>query len=34
MITEWKDRLEERKKKLKQLSDPRILSLQTQISMM
>ena len=34
MINEWKDRIEERKQKLKQLSDPRILSLQTQISMM
>jgi polysaccharide chain length determinant protein (PEP-CTERM system associated) len=34
MINDWKDRIEERKQKLKQLSDPRILSLQTQISMM
>jgi protein tyrosine kinase modulator len=34
MIGEWKDRVEERKQKLKQLSDPRILSLQTQIAMM
>ncbi len=34
MINDWKDRIEERKQKLKQLSDPRILSLQTQIAMM
>lgn len=34
MIGEWKERIEERKQKLKQLSDPRILSLQTQIAMM
>jgi uncharacterized protein involved in exopolysaccharide biosynthesis len=34
MINDWKDRIEERKKKLTQLSDPRILSLKTQITMM
>jgi len=34
MIGEWKARIEERKQKLTQLSDPRILSLKTQISMM
>lgn len=34
MIADWKDRIEERKKKLQQLSDPRILSLKTQIAMM
>src|SRR5262249_25047228 len=34
MINDWKDRIEERKKKLIQLSDPRILSLKTQIAMM
>ena len=32
MIQEWKDKIEERKQKLQQLSDPRILSLKTQIS--
>src|SRR3954463_724351 len=32
MIAEWKDRIEERKQKLQQLSDPRILSLKTQIT--
>ncbi len=34
MIGEWKSRIEERKQKLTQLSDPRILSLKTQIAMM
>ena len=34
MIKEWKDRIEERKQKLQQLSDPRIVSLKTQIAMM
>ena len=34
MIEEWKARIEERKQKLTQLSDPRILSLKTQIAMM
>ena len=34
MINDWKDRIEDRKQKLKQLSDPRILSLQTQIAML
>jgi polysaccharide chain length determinant protein (PEP-CTERM system associated) len=34
MIGEWKARIEERKQKLTQLSDPRILSLKTQIAMM
>ncbi len=34
MIAEWKTRIEERKQKLIQLSDPRILSLKTQIAMM
>ena len=34
MIGEWKNRIEERKQKLTQLSDPRILSLKTQIAMM
>lgn len=34
MIGEWKARIEERKQKLTQLSDPRILSLRTQIAMM
>lgn len=34
MINEWKDRIEERRQKLTQLSDPRIVSLKTQISMM
>lgn len=33
MITEWKERIEERKQKLTQLSDPRLLSLKTQIAM-
>jgi polysaccharide chain length determinant protein (PEP-CTERM system associated) len=32
MIQEWKDKIEERKQKLQQLSDPRILSLKTQIA--
>jgi succinoglycan biosynthesis transport protein ExoP len=32
MIQEWKDKIEERKQKLQQLSDPRILSLKTQIT--
>jgi polysaccharide chain length determinant protein (PEP-CTERM system associated) len=32
MIQEWKDKIEERKQKLQQLSDPRIISLKTQIS--
>ena len=32
MIQEWKDKIEERKAKLQQLSDPRILSLKTQIA--
>jgi polysaccharide chain length determinant protein (PEP-CTERM system associated) len=31
MIQEWKEKIEERKQKLQQLSDPRILSLKTQI---
>jgi len=34
MIADWKDRIEERKQKLQQLSDPRILSLKTQIAIM
>jgi len=34
MIGDWKARIEERKQKLQQLSDPRILSLKTQIAMM
>jgi polysaccharide chain length determinant protein (PEP-CTERM system associated) len=34
MIKEWQDRIAERKQKLQQLSDPRILSLKTQISML
>lgn len=33
MIDEWKTRVEERKKRLQQLSDPRILSLKSQIAM-
>ena len=33
MIDEWKTRVDERKKRLQQLSDPRILSLKTQIAM-
>lgn len=33
MIDEWKTRVEERKKRLQQLSDPRILSLKSQITM-
>jgi uncharacterized protein involved in exopolysaccharide biosynthesis len=32
MIQEWKDKIEERRQKLQQLSDPRIASLKTQIS--
>jgi len=32
MIQEWKDKIEERKQRLQQLSDPRILSLKTQIA--
>lgn len=32
MIQDWKNKIEERKQKLQQLSDPRILSLKTQIS--
>jgi polysaccharide chain length determinant protein (PEP-CTERM system associated) len=32
MIQDWKDKIEERKQKLQQLSDPRIVSLKTQIS--
>ncbi|HMH43520.1 MAG TPA: GNVR domain-containing protein [Pyrinomonadaceae bacterium] len=34
MINDWKAKIEERKQKLIQLSDPRILSLKTQIAMM
>ncbi|HBB98190.1 MAG TPA: hypothetical protein DC054_22625 [Blastocatellia bacterium] len=34
MINDWKIKIEERKQKLIQLSDPRILSLKTQIAMM
>lgn len=34
MIADWKARTEERKTKLEQLSDPRVLSLKTQITMM
>jgi polysaccharide chain length determinant protein (PEP-CTERM system associated) len=34
MIADWKARTEERKNKLEQLTDPRVLSLQTQIAMM
>ena len=34
MIGDWKARIEERRQKLTQLSDPRILSLKTQIAMM
>ncbi|HMJ25195.1 MAG TPA: GNVR domain-containing protein [Pyrinomonadaceae bacterium] len=33
MIADWKTRIEERRQKLTQLSDPRILSLKTQITM-
>jgi len=33
MIADWKTRIEERRQKLVQLSDPRILSLKTQIAM-
>src|SRR5438046_88501 len=33
MIADWKTRIEERKQKLVQLTDPRILTLRTQISM-
>jgi len=33
MISEWKTRIEERKQKLTKLSDPRLLTLKTQISM-
>jgi polysaccharide chain length determinant protein (PEP-CTERM system associated) len=33
MIADWKNRIEERKEKLTKLSDPRILTLQTNISM-
>lgn len=32
MIQEWKDKIEERKQKLQRLSDPRIISLKTQIA--
>ena len=32
MINDWKDKIEERKQKLQQLGDPRIISLKTQIS--
>ena len=32
MIQDWKDKIEERKQKLQQLSDPRIISLKTQIT--
>ena len=32
MISEWKAKIEERKQKLQQLSDPRIISLKTQIT--
>jgi polysaccharide chain length determinant protein (PEP-CTERM system associated) len=32
MIQDWKDKIAERKQKLQQLSDPRIISLKTQIS--
>src|SRR6185436_6530364 len=32
MIQDWKNKIEERKQKLQQLSDPRILSLKTQIA--
>jgi polysaccharide chain length determinant protein (PEP-CTERM system associated) len=34
MIADWKAKIEERKQKLQQLSDPRILSLKSQIGMM
>ena len=34
MIKEWKERIDERGQKLQQLSDPRIISLKTQITMM
>lgn len=34
MIADWKTRTEERKNKLEQLTDPRVLSLKTQIAMM
>ncbi|HLQ44343.1 MAG TPA: hypothetical protein VK137_06420, partial [Planctomycetaceae bacterium] len=34
MITDWKTRIEERRQKLTQLSDPRILTLRTNIAMM
>src|SRR2546421_5907857 len=33
MIADWKNRIEERKQKLVQLSDPRLLTLKTQIAM-
>src|SRR5207249_11599887 len=33
MIADWKNRIEERKQKLTQLSDPRLLTLKTQIAM-
>jgi len=33
MINDWKDRIEERKQKLTKLSDPRLLTLRTNISM-
>src|SRR5437667_3420678 len=33
MLNDWKDRIEERKQKLTNLTDPRILSLRTQITM-
>ena len=34
MINDWKTRIEERRQKLAQLSDPRILTLKTNIAMM
>ena len=34
MITDWKNKIEERKQKLQQLSDPRIMSLKSQIGLM
>jgi polysaccharide chain length determinant protein (PEP-CTERM system associated) len=34
MIDDWKTKIEERKRKLQQLSDPRIMSLKSQITMM
>src|SRR5262252_441699 len=34
MIEDWKAKIEERKRKLQQLSDPRIMSLKSQITMM